>query len=481
MIMQQRLSPSLNLRRVLLCAGLLVGLAGCEIGDPFSKPAITAPAAWDAAGPATLAEWPDASWWRGFGSAELDGLIQQAESNNRDLAAALARIRQAEASARIAGAALLPTLAADGGAGRSWSPSASSTSSSSTRTASSGRVVRNSFDLGLTAGYQVDLFGGNRAGSDAALQRLAASRYDRETVALTLHADLATAYFQLLSVRDRIRLAEDTLRNAEDVLAVLERQRQLGVASELEVAQQRNSVASQRATIPALRQSEREILTAIALLLGRPPQGFAIGTQSLDALALPAVKAGLPSALLARRPDIRKAEADLRAANRDIAAAQAARLPSLDLTMGAGLQSSALHTLLQPQSALYSLAASLTAPLFQGGRLEGQEELNRARYQELAETYGKAAITAFGDVEDALTSTGNAAERYTYAREAFDQAREAYRIVEARYRAGTVPFLNLLDAQRTVFQANDALAQALLGRYTALVDLYKALGGGWIE
>ncbi|MBP7064309.1 efflux transporter outer membrane subunit [Ferrovibrio sp.] len=477
--MQQRLSPSPNLRRVMLCAGLLVGLAGCEIGDPFSKPAITAPAAWDAASNTALAEWPDTSWWRGFASAELDGLMRQAESNNRDLAAALARIRQAEASARIAGAALLPTLGADGGAGRSWSPSSSSTSS--TRTASSGRVVRNSFDLGLTAGYQVDLFGGNRAGSDAALERLAASRYDRETVALTLHADLATAYFQLLSVRDRIRLAEDTLRNAEDVLAVLERQRQLGVASELEVAQQRNSVASQRATIPALRQSERETLTAIALLLGRPPQGFAISTTSLDALALPAVKAGLPSALLARRPDIRKAEADLRAANRDIAVAQAARLPSLDLTMGAGLQSSALHTLLQPQSALYSLAASLTAPLFQGGRLEGQEDLNRARYQELAETYGKAAITAFGDVEDALTSTANAAERYTYAREAFDQAREAYRIVEARYRAGTVPFLNLLDAQRTVFQANDALAQALLGRYTALVDLYKALGGGWTE
>lgn len=479
MTMQQRLSPSPNLRRVMLCAGLLVGLAGCEIGDPFSKPAITAPAAWDAASNTALAEWPDTSWWRGFASAELDGLMRQAESNNRDLAAALARIRQAEASARIAGAALLPTLGADGGAGRSWSPSSSSTSS--TRTASSGRVVRNSFDLGLTAGYQVDLFGGNRAGSDAALERLAASRYDRETVALTLHADLATAYFQLLSVRDRIRLAEDTLRNAEDVLAVLERQRQLGVASELEVAQQRNSVASQRATIPALRQSERETLTAIALLLGRPPQGFAISTTSLDALALPAVKAGLPSALLARRPDIRKAEADLRAANRDIAVAQAARLPSLDLTMGAGLQSSALHTLLQPQSALYSLAASLTAPLFQGGRLEGQEDLNRARYQELAETYGKAAITAFGDVEDALTSTANAAERYTYAREAFDQAREAYRIVEARYRAGTVPFLNLLDAQRTVFQANDALAQALLGRYTALVDLYKALGGGWTE
>lgn len=473
------MSP-LTFCRALLSAGFLAALSGCSVGDIFTKPEVQTPAAWDA-GSDGANIWPDTSWWRDFSSRELDGLMTQAESSNRDLAAALARIRQAEASAKIAGAALLPTLGADGGASRSWSPSSSNSSSTSSTRASSGRIVRNSFDAGLTAGYQVDLFGGNRAGSDAALERLSASRYDREAVAITLHADLAAAYFQLLSMRDRVRLAEDTLRNAEDVLTVLVRQQQLGVASELEVAQQRNSVATQRATIPALRQSERETLTAIALLLGRVPQGFSITTQSLSDLALPPVKAGLPSGLLARRPDLRKAEADLRAANRDIAVAQAARLPSLDLTASGGVQSVALRSLLQPQSALYSIAASLTAPLFQGGRLEGQEELNRARYQELAEIYGTAAITAFGDTEDALTGTANAAQRYDYAREAFDQAREAYRIVEARYRAGTVPFLNLLDAQRTVFQANDALAQALLARYTALVDLYKALGGGWSE
>jgi len=472
---------SLSLRRALLSAGFLAALSGCSIGDAFTKPDTQTPTAWDA-GSGGTGIWPDTTWWRDFSSQELDGLMAQAETSNRDLAAALARIRQAEASAKIAGATLLPTLGTDGGASRSWSPASTSSSSSTSGTrASSGRIVRNSFDAGLTAGYQVDLFGGNRAGSDAALERLSASRYDRETVAITLHADLAAAYFQLLSVRDRIRLAEDTLRNAQDVLTVLVRQQQLGVASELEVAQQRNSVATQRATIPALRQSERETLTAIALLLGRVPQGFSIATQSLSALALPPVKAGLPSGLLARRPDLRKAEADLRAANRDIVVAQAARLPSLDLTTSGGVQSAALRSLLQPQSALYSIAASLTAPLFQGGRLEGQEELNRARYLELAEVYGKAAITAFGDTEDALTGTANATQRYEYAREAFDQAREAYRIVEVRYRAGTVPFLNLLDAQRTVFQANDALAQALLARYTTLVDLYKALGGGWSE
>ncbi|WP_374634273.1 efflux transporter outer membrane subunit [Ferrovibrio sp.] len=482
--------------RPLLALPLLFGLAACDVSERFTLPSLSLPAAWEIrsaeagraatnnAGNAvtsvdTVSEaWPDPDWWRGFGSQELAMLMLQAEAGNHDLAAAVARIEQAEASLRVAGAALLPTLSASGNAARNWSPPASSTSGSvSTRVPE--RSTRNSFSTGLTAGYQVDLFGGNRAGSEAAAARLSASRYDRETVRLTLHANLAASFFQLLSLRDRIRLAEDTLRNAEDVLTVLQRQQQLGVASDLEVAQQRNSVASQRATLPALRQSEYETLTAIALLLGRPPQGFRVQTQSLNDLALPPVRAGLPSGLLERRPDLRQAEASLYAANRDLAVAKAARLPTLSLTASGSLQSNELRNLLDPQSALYSLASSILAPIFQGGRLEAQEDLSRARLRELAETYAKTAVTAFGDVEDALNANNNAAQRAGFATEAYDQAQDAYRIVDARFRAGTVPFINLLDSQRAVFQANDTLVQAQLARYTALVDLYKALGGGW--
>lgn len=469
--------------RPLLLLPLLLGLAACDVSERFSLPGFSKPAAWenlaanDKAAAANEA-WPDPDWWRGFNSQELSALMQRAESGNHDLAAAVARIDQAEASLRVAGAALLPTLSASGNASRSWSPP-STTTTSTTSTRVPERTTRNSFSTGLTAGYQVDLFGGNRANSDAAAARLAASRFDRETVRLTLHSTLASSFFQLLSLRDRIRLAEETLRNAEDVLNVLQRQQQLGVASDLEVAQQRNSVATQRASIPTLRQSEYETLTAIALLLGAPPQGFRVQSRSLNDLVLPQPRAGLPSGLLERRPDLRQAEANLYAANRDLAVAKAARLPSLSLTASGTLQSNELRNLLDPQSALYSLASSILAPIFQGGRLEAQEDLNRARLRELAETYAKTAVTAFGDVEDALNANANASQRAGFATEAYDQAQDAYRIVDARFRAGTVPFLTLLDAQRAVFQANDTLVQAQLGRYTALVDLYKALGGGW--
>lgn len=486
--------------RPLLTLPLLLGLAACDVGERFTLPTISLPSSWeirsaDAGKAGTDAKqanasvvvasvdagneaWPDPDWWRGFGNQELSMLMLQAEAGNHDLAAALARIDQAEASLRVAGAALLPSLSASGSATRSWSPPASSTTGT-TSSRVPERTTRNSFSTGLTASYQVDLFGGNQASKQAAAARLASSRFDRETVRLTLHSTLAASYFQLLSIRDRMRLAENTLRNAEDVLAVLVRQQELGVASDLEVAQQRNSVASQRASIPALRQSEYETLTALALLLGQPPQGFRVQTQSLNDLRLPPVRAGLPSGLLERRPDLRQAESNLYAANRDLAVAKAARLPSFSLTGSGTFQNNELRNLIDAQNIAYSLASSILAPIFQGGRLEAQEDLSRARLRELAETYAKTAITAFGDVEDALNGNNTAAQRAGFATEAYDQAQDAYRIVDARFRAGTVPFLTLLDAQRSVFQANDTLVQARLARYTALIDLYKALGGGW--
>src|SRR5690606_14195936 len=343
----------------------------------------------------------------------------------------------------------------------------------------SDQVIRSSYSGNLTMGYQVDLFGANAASADAALARLEGSRFDREAVAITLQADIAANYFTLLALRDRIRLANETLRIAEDVLEVLERQRAAGASTDFEVAQQRSAVASQRAALAGLQQQERVALDALAVLLGRPPQGFRVEADSLNALRLPPVVAGLPSDLLLRRPDLRRAEASLIAATFDIGAARAARFPSLALTARSGTQSSTTGMLLDPATMVYSIASSLTAPIFEGGRLEGQEDLSRARNEELIESYRGAILTAFRDTEDALSATAITAQQYAYAQEAFEQAREAYRIVESRFRAGTVDFINLLDAQRSVFAANDTLVQALLSRFTAIIDLYEALGGGW--
>lgn len=449
-------------------------MGACSMVPDYFKPEVAAPAAWDSRNDGA-GQWPDAGWWRDFNSAELDHLIAEGKANNTDLRAAVARIRQAEAQAKISGAALYPTLGVDAGASRTRQGTATSGASSSR----SDAIIRNSYSGTLTAGYQVDLFGANSANAAAALATLEANRFDRETVAITLYSDIATTYFTLLSLRDRIRLAEDTLRVAQEVLDLLERQRNLGISTDYEVAQQRSTVATQRATLASLRQTERQTLDALAVLLGRNPQGFRVEATSLNALSLPPVLAGLPSDLLLRRPDLRRAEANLRAANFDIGAARAARFPSLDLTARAGTQAASTGMLLDPATMVYSIAASLTAPIFEGGRLEGGEELSRARYDELVETYRGAILAAFRDTEDALSATGSNTQQYLYAQEAYDQAREAYRIVEARFRAGTVDFLDLLDAQRTVFAANDTLVQALLGRFTAIVDLYVALGGGW--
>jgi NodT family efflux transporter outer membrane factor (OMF) lipoprotein len=465
---------------IALLSPVLLSLGACSMVPDYFKPKVETPAAWDSRQDAA-GQWPDAQWWTGFGSAELNRLIAEAQVNNTDLRAAVARIRQAEAQAKISGADLYPTLGADAGVSRTRQGRSTGSTATTTTTSRGGAdyTIRNSYSGNLTAGYQLDLFGGNAATADAALTRLESSRYNRETVAITLYADIANGYFQLLSLRDRIRLANETLTAAQGILDLLETQRRNGIITDYEVAQQRSNVATQRATVATLEQSERTALDALAVLLGRPPQGFVVQGSTLSALTLPPVTAGLPSELLLRRPDLRKAEADLRAANFDIGAARAARFPSLDLTGRIGTQSAASSTLFDPATNIYSMAAALTAPIFQGGRLEGGEELSRATKDELVETYRAAILSAFRDTEDALGATVNTGRQYAFASEAYNEANDAYRIVESRYRAGTVGFLDLLDAQRSVFSANDTMVQAGLSRFSANVSLYKALGGGW--
>ncbi|NYZ12491.1 efflux transporter outer membrane subunit [Azospirillum sp. RWY-5-1] len=453
----------------LLMAALL---AGCSLIPDTAPPAVTAPVAWDSpAGAAGL--WPDRAWWRAFGSAELARLMEEAQANNLDLAAAANRVRQADAQARIAGAALYPAVGLDASNSRSW------TDSSRTGGRGAGSSSSRSYQGTVGAAYQVDLFGGNTANADAAQQRLLASRYDREAVALTVESGVASLYFQLLAIRDRVRLAEETLRIAESILGVLQRQVDLGAASDLELAQQRASVAQQRASIPVLQQAERETLTALAILLGRPPQGFAVEGRTLVGVTLPPAVAGLPATLLLRRPDLRQAQATLKAADLDIVTARADRLPAIDLSLRGGVQAAALSAVFDAPTFVGSLVGSLSAPLFEGGRLEAQEDQARARAAELVDSYRRAVLTAYGDVENALSATDTAERRHRFAQDANAQARVALRIVDARFRTGTVDFLNVLEAQRTVFQTDDTAIQAALDRYAAAVTLYTALGGGW--
>lgn len=445
----------------------LVSLGACASMTP---PKINPPEGW---GGAAMAEsdalaLPDAMWWQHFQNAEMGSVIAAALADNHGLKAAVARILQSEASAKVARGALFPSLGANVGASRSvrQQPGAPD-------------LAGNSYQGALQASYQLDIFGQTRNAVASASQRLESSLYDRETVAITLVSNTATAYLQVLSARQRLQLTIDRLKNAEAILRLLETQRRVGTLSDLELAQQRSALATQRAAIPSLQLAERQSLDALVVLLGRAPEGFNVEGRSLNEVALPVIAAGIPSTVLTRRPDVRRAESDLKAANFDVAAARAARLPSISLTAAGGSSSGALAALFSTGTFFYNFAGSAAETLFAGGRLQGQEQGARARYRELAANYQQVVISAFSDVENALSAVEQTGRQYDLAREASTQADLAYRLAELRYRAGTVDFQTVLNAQNAAFQAQESVVQNQLVRFTAVIGLATALGGGW--
>lgn len=456
-------------------AGPLVAalaLAACSLVPDFERPGVPAPEQWkDAPAQAAPVRWPSADWWRGFGSPPLDALIAAAERNNHDLGAAAARVLQADARARIAGAPLLPALDGNAGASRSWARSSGSSSSRA--------VITTRLSANLSASYQLDLFGANRAALAEAEASALFSRFDRETVALTVLAGVASTYLQTVQFRDRLSVARRNLQNALDVLGIVQARVNAGAESALDLAQQQTVVAQQRAAIPPLQTQERQSENALAILIGAAPAAFVVGGDSIMDIRPPAVAPGLPSTLLARRPDIQAAEAQLLAANARIGVARAAFFPTVPLTAETGFASASLGTLFHPASALSAVGSSLVQPIFQAGRLEGGVELAEGRYAELVADYRKAVISAFADVEDALVAVQRTAEQEALQAQAVEQARLAYRLAQTRYRAGAVDLLTVLDAQRTLSSTEDQLVQVHLARLQAAIAMFKALGGGW--
>jgi multidrug efflux system outer membrane protein len=448
---------------------LLAAASACAFRPTATEPPATPPGFAEGSGAA--AAWPDPGWWRGFASAELDRLVADGLAANTDLAAATARLAQGDAQVRIAGARLLPSLDADFGGSRARTSSAA-------RPAGGGAFLTESYDASLTAAWEVDLWGGNRASRAATRAAAEAGRLDRAAVALTVASGVADTYFQALSARDRLRIARANLDNARRVLAIVGARVASGAATELELAQQRTQVANQAATLPSLEQQERQTVSALALLLGRPLAGFGLAARSLRDVRPVPVLAGLPSDLLARRPDVAAAEARLTAAAADVAAARAALYPSLNLTARAGVESDALRALLS-RGNLTSVALSALAPIFDGGRLRAEVDLSEAQRLELVEEYRGIVLTALADVEDALIAVRGTREREVQLQAAATEARRAFALAEAQFRGGAIGLLELLDTQRTLFSTEDALSGIRLERLSSLVALYRALGGGW--
>ncbi len=452
-----------------------LSLTGCIVGYEKPDTALEVPDKYCYANHQPGHALPALDWWRSFRSKELTALIEDAQTANLDIAIAVARITQADAQARISRAALLPSVGANGSGSRSR-PATSSSSGSTPRT---GSTETSSYNANLSASYEIDFWGKNRAALLASEESAVASRFSRDVVALTAIASVANTYFQVLNAQDRLKIARDNIASAERVLALIRQRFMVGTASQLDVAQQESLLATQRAAVPPLEIALRQNATALAVLVGRAPEGFAVRGGGLGSIKVPAVTPGLPSELLNQRPDIRLAEADLASSNYSVESARAAFFPSISLTGTRGFQSVALATLFGPGAWYYTMAASLTQPVFDGFLLKGQLELAQGRQQEFLQTYRKAVLSAFSDVEQALIAVQQQATRERLQGDVVRAARQAFGLSEQRLREGTVDLITVLTTQQTLFQAQDTLAQVRFARLQAIVGLFQALGGGW--
>jgi multidrug efflux system outer membrane protein len=456
--------------------GLTKPLAGCFLPNDIIPAAITVPSGYRAGPRHADAALPSVVWWRGFGSKELTALIEEALTSNFDVAAAVARIVQADANSRVAGAPLLPIVDLNGSATRSR---ASQTTGGGGSGGSGGRSERVTYSTSLSASYEIDFWGKNRAALRAAEELAVASRFDREVVALATVVSVANSYFLVLESNDRLRIARSNLAAATRVYNLIKQRFDVGTASALDTAQQESLVNTQRASIPPLEQILRQNIATLAVLIGRPPEVVTIRGGSMSRLRIPPVTPGLPSDLITQRPDIREAEAQLASANANVYSARAAFLPSIQLTGEGGYQSALLKTLLRPESAFYNIAAGLTQPLLDGLRLQGLLDFQVGRQDELLQLYRKAIVNGFADVERALIAVQQTALRVRLQRDVVTSSQKAFDISETRLREGTIDQVTLLQTQQTLFTAQDVLAQAQFDRLTAVVSLFQALGGGW--
>lgn len=422
----------------------------------------------------TRAERPDAVWWRAFGSPELERLVTRALANSQDLAAAVARVRQAQARATIAGAPLLPEVQLGVDASRQRLLRGEGYDQLDV-----DRAERTStaFTTRLSARYEVDFWGGLRAAQTRAVRDLEATRFDRQTVELTLLAAVADGYLQCLALNEQARIAQLNLDNARDVLAWVQTRQQSGSATALEVAQQHSLVAAQARQLARLDQRLHEARIVLATLLGDPVQALPSFDETLATLHWPRIDAGLPSDLLVRRPDIAAAEARLAAASANVQVARAAMLPQL--VLGAELGSGARTFADVMDSPYYTLTAGLLAPVFDRGRLRAGHTLAKAEQEELLHAYGASLLAGFADVEQALNAIDGVEHQRRWQDEQARQAQIASDLAQQRYAAGAETLLTVLDTQRTLYQAQDEQVQLRLARLQGAASLYKALGGGW--
>jgi multidrug efflux system outer membrane protein len=458
--------------RIVAAALLAHALGGCSLGPNYKRPEVSLPDAYPDASSASAGASVPTDWWRLYSDPGLDDLVASGLQKNSDLKLAIARMEEAEALVREANAAFLPEIDLNAAAGRSRA---------STRTGTlppNVAVIRNNFLISANTSFELDFWGRLRRGREAAFAQYAATRYGRDVVRLTLAASIAQTYFNIRALDSQIIVSNETLKAAEDSLEIANARAQAGVSSDLDV----NQADANRAQVAAQIKDLRRLRALAIHLLGVFTGVLNLDVAPADLWQLPVPPlppAGLPSTLLERRPDLRQAEATLISANAQIGVARAAQFPTFSLTGALGVQSRDLSTLTSSGAGIWSIGLGIVGPILDWGRYAARTQQAEARAKEAAATYEKTAQTAFREVADALSNVQLAAETEQDLRNRVERANNTLRLATQRYRAGYSAYLEVLDAQRTLNDAQLALARNRQAYLAYTVDLMNALGGGW--
>jgi multidrug efflux system outer membrane protein len=476
-------------RNLALAALSLLTLTGCAVGPNFKPPTTKVPEAYYSLDnakqpkpasqtipqPVTLVHW-----WQSFHDPILDSLVQLALSSNLDLRTAEARIRQARAARGMAVAGLLPQIDASALYQRSKGSSETSTSGGGTAVSTFG-PFRELFQVGLDASWELDIFGGTRRNIEAANADLAASVEDRRDVLVTLVGEVGNNYLNLRGFQQQIAIAKKNLAAQQKTAGITHKRYEAGFVGKLDVANADAQVATTASTIPVLESSSQAAIYSIGVLLGKEPDFLAKELASAAPIppTPPQVPVGLPSDLLRRRPDIRRAEAQLHAATARIGVAVADLFPKFNLTGSLGFAANDITKIGAQNSKFWSFSPSVTWPVFAGGKIRWNIEVQNALQEQALLTYQQTVLTALKDVETALVAYAKEQEHQKALATAVANNRQAVDLAMTLYVAGKTDFLNVLSAQLALFSTEDALTKSTRTLGTDLIALYKALGGGW--
>ena len=473
----------MKINHLLFLTSLTIWAGGCAVGPNYQKPTVSAPSHWgeplnggETGGPTAVADW-----WKNFRDHELDSLISRAAQSNLDLKIAQSRVREARAEYGIAVGKLLPTVDASGSYARQRESQSQPLVGPGDHLPSGIPFENNFYQSGFDASWEIDVFGGKRRAMESAKAQVAAAEFGQRDVLVTLLGEVARNYVEARGYQRRLEIARDNIRAQEHSLAIVQNRFTNGLTSDLDVQQASTVLATTRASVPTLETAIQASIHRLGVLLGQTPESLETELAAVAPIpaAPPVVPVGLPSELLLRRPDVAQAERQLAAATANIGVAKADLFPKFYLTGVAGYESVSASDWFDGGSRFWSVGPTVQWNIFDAGRIRANIKIQNARQEQALATYEQTALNAFEDVENSLVAYAKEQVRRRSLEDAVTSSKESLRLANQLYANGLSNFINVLDAERSLYQAQDALVQSDRTVSTDVIALYKSLGGGW--